>query len=472
MTALILVVDDVPANVKLLEAKLLGEYYDVITAKDGFEAIDQARKHKPDIILLDVMMPGMDGFETCRRLKDDPDTSHIPVVMVTALNEKADRVNGLEAGADDFTTKPVNDAALFARIKSLVRIKVLMDEIRLRDKTGADMGIISNGENSFTADVSGSKIILIDDDIAQGKHLFDKLSEYYTVTLVDNPSEVESTIEQNRGAIDLLIISTQLADFDGLRLASHMRNMDAVRNIPIIMLIEEDDQRLMLKGLDLGINDYLLMPVDYNEMFARVKTQIRRRKYQEMLKANYQASISMAITDKLTGLYNRHYLDTHLQNTVTQSLQTKKPLSLLILDMDFFKLVNDTYGHDVGDEVLKQLSGMIIDATRSSDLIARIGGEEFMVVMPETDTLQAYDTAERIRRRVENSPFKISHADGFISKTVSIGVSTLNLHGDTVVDLAKRADLSLYDAKHTGRNRVLPQPASERPVVEKVDTGF
>ncbi|MBX9726247.1 MAG: response regulator, partial [Rickettsiales bacterium] len=159
MTGLVLVVDDVPANVKLLEAKLTNEYYDVITAKDGFEAIEQTKAKKPDLILLDVMMPGIDGFETCRRLKQDPDVSHIPVVMVTALSEPSDRVAGLEAGADDFITKPINDTALFARVRSLVRIKVLIDELRLRDKSGSQLGM-SASDFSLNLDVSGSTIML------------------------------------------------------------------------------------------------------------------------------------------------------------------------------------------------------------------------------------------------------------------------------------------------------------------------
>ena len=149
MTAQILVVDDVPANVKLLEAKLASEYYDVISAKDGFEAIEKTKEHKPDLVLLDVMMPGMDGFEVCKKLKEDIEVSHIPIVMVTALSEKSDRLKGLDAGADDFITKPINDVALFARVKSLVRIKMLLDEVRLRDKTSIEMGIQPEVNNAF-----------------------------------------------------------------------------------------------------------------------------------------------------------------------------------------------------------------------------------------------------------------------------------------------------------------------------------
>src|SRR5579872_1032024 len=142
MTARILVVDDIEANVRLLEAKLTAEYYDVITASDGPTALEMAASEHPDIVLLDVMMPGMDGFEVCRRLKEDPITRHIPVVLVTALDGRADRIAGLEAGADEFLTKPIDDVVLFARVRSLTRLKLVIDELREREASGRRMGVI------------------------------------------------------------------------------------------------------------------------------------------------------------------------------------------------------------------------------------------------------------------------------------------------------------------------------------------
>src|SRR6201985_2248286 len=132
MTARVLVVDDVPANVKLLEARLSAEYFDVATAMSGLEALAICEKAECDIVLLNVMMPDMDGFEVCRRLKSNSKTHHIPVVMVTALDHPSDRVRGLEAGADDFLTKPVSDVALIARVRSLSRLKLMTDELRVR----------------------------------------------------------------------------------------------------------------------------------------------------------------------------------------------------------------------------------------------------------------------------------------------------------------------------------------------------
>jgi two-component system cell cycle response regulator len=315
------------------------------------------------------------------------------------------------------------------------------------------MGV--NDVNTFAADVSGSNIVLIDDDEPQSKRIIERLSESFNVTLIDKPTDSKEDVPQ--GDFDLFIISTQLFDVDGLRVASHIKSHEIHRNIPCLMLIDEDDSDLMLKGLDMGINDYIIMPIDPNEMVARVKTQIRRKKFQDALKSNYQESMSMAITDSLTGLYNRHYLDAHIQNLVKQSFQNKKPFSMIIMDMDHFKSVNDNYGHNVGDEVLKQLANIIINTIRSTDLAARFGGEEFVVLMPETRAPDANDVAERIRSIVENTPFKVSHEIGTLNKTISLGVSYLNEEGDTTEELLKRSDAALYLAKDSGRNQFKTQ---------------
>lgn len=474
MTGLILVVDDVPANVKLLEAKLTNEYYDVITAKDGFEAIQQATARKPDLILLDVMMPGMDGFETCRRMKEDPTVSHIPVVMVTALSEASDRVRGLEAGADDFITKPINDMALFARVRSLIRIKMLIDELRLRDQSKAQMGV--GGIVNFSNDLGGSSVMLVEDEALRARKIAERLAaeQYHVHHYADHRAALDHA---QHGELDLVIISNQLSEVDGLRLATQFKAIEAVRHVPIIMLVDEHESALMLKGLDLGMNDYLTAPLDYNEMIARVKTQLRRKKYQDALRSNYEESVSMAVTDSLTRLYNRHYLDTHLKNLTQQSLQNGKPMSLLMMDMDHFKKVNDTYGHDVGDEVLRQLSQIIIQSTRSTDLAARFGGEEFVVLMPETDGTRAAEVAERMRKKVESTPFIITHSEGQIHKTVSIGLADLNLAKDTPDALLKRADTALYKAKNGGRNQVVmnsvaPAAAQQAPAAATAQKGL
>ncbi|MEQ1705935.1 MAG: PleD family two-component system response regulator [Rickettsiales bacterium] len=452
MTAQILVVDDVPANVKLLEAKLISDYYKVITAVDGFEALEKAKKFKPDLILLDVMMPGMDGFETCMKLKTDPEIAHIPVVMVTALSEKSDRLKGLESGADDFITKPINDVSLFARVKSLIRIKTLLDELRLRNMTGIQMGIDSEQKSDFIADVTGAKILLVDDDSVQSKQVLAKLDEKYKTTLVEDPELALETAKN--GDFDVIIVSTLLAGMDGLRLASYIKSQEETRHVPIIVFVDEDERHIMLKALEMGINDYLTVPVDKNEMAVRIRTQLHRKFYQDELKAQYQKSVSMALTDGLTGLYNRHYLNAHLGNMIKQATKSSKKLALIIMDMDHFKNVNDTYGHDAGDMVLKQLAAIITRAARATDLPARFGGEEFVMLMPETDPTSALGVANRMRELVEKTLFVIDDSRNTINLTVSIGIANLTGEGDTAEKFIKRADEALYIAKNSGRNNV------------------
>lgn len=453
MSARVLVVDDLPANVKLLEAKLNSEYYEVLTASNAITGIKIAKEKEPDIILLDVMMPEMDGFEACRRLKSDPQTGHMPVVMVTALSDVQDRVRGLEAGADDFLTKPINDMALFARIRSLVRLKQITDELQLRDKSGREFGLTDADTAKTENIIEGAKVLVVDDDVVQAQHIRNKLSAMgVDVKLEAEADNVMPVLMETE--YDLIIVSTQLSDADGLRLCSHIRNNEKTRRASLLMLIEEDDTNQLVKGLDLGVNDYIVTPIDGNELIARVRTQIKRKRYQDMLKTNYQKSISMAVTDALTGLYNRHYLNTHAKSLLEQAQQHARPLSLIMTDVDHFKMVNDTYGHPSGDAILKEVPVRILDCVRPTDLVARYGGEEFVIIMPDTPPLIAKTTAERIRKSMEATPFTIPVEPGTLSKTMSFGVATAN-PGDTVDTLLKRADEALYQAKEGGRNRVV-----------------
>lgn len=461
MTARVLVVDDIPANIKLLEAKLTAEYYDVLVAKNGLEALEVVKQNPPDIILLDVMMPELDGFETCQRLKADPEVSHIPVVMVTALSEAEDRVKGLKVGADDFLTKPINDVALFARIRSLVRLKMMMDELRLRDQTGGQLGAMSLEEHE-QINTDNAHILVVDDDVAQSQRLSSKLSEIDCKVEIEKDPNV--AIEKaNNEPFDLIIVSTQLLDADGLRLCSHLRSNEKIRHTPLLILVEEEDTKLLVKGLDMGVNDYLVMPVDMNELIARVGTQVRRKRYQDALRSNYKRSMSMAITDGLTGLYNRRYFDAHFQTLFNKALETGKQLTLMMTDIDHFKKINDTHGHLVGDEILRKVPERLTQNLRVTDLVARYGGEEFVIVMPDTALPGAEQIAERIRIAVAATSFKINEGASELPCTISIGMTGMK-PGDTPEMLIKRADKGLYLSKEQGRNLVTVYDGDDIPL--------
>ena len=453
MTARILVVDDIPANVRLLEAKLTAEYFEVLTANDGFSALEAAQAQAPDLILLDVMMPGMDGFEVAKRLKTDTKTRHIPIVMITALTDTADRVRGLEAGADDFLSKPVNDIALFARVRSLTRLKVMMDELRVRHATTGQLDITDEAPLDPEDDARNGRILLVESE----ELLAEKLTEYLSAAGHDisRATAAAEALERSREQdLDLIIVSLHLAGEDGLRLCSQYRSQDETRHVPILLTLDEGDLEQLAKGLDLGVTDYLIRPIDQNELLARTRTQIRRRRYHDKLHEMLDKSVSLAYTDALTGVYNRRYMNAHLDRKIMEISDTQKPVSVLIFDIDHFKRVNDTYGHAAGDEVLKTVAERVGGGIRDFDLLARYGGEEFVVIMPSTPADLAAMVAERLRQRLAAQPFEVSGGDQPLPVTASLGVATTTDPMETAQNLLGRADAALYAAKDAGRNRV------------------
>lgn len=452
MSARILVVDDIEANVRLLEAKLTAEYYEVMTAHDGPTALSLAASEQPDIILLDVMMPGMDGFQVCRRLKDDQSTRHIPVVLVTALDGRTDRLTGLEAGADEFLTKPIDDVLLLARVRSLTRLKVTMDELRSREASGRRMGVIASAASRLGG--TGGRVLVVDDNPRQAERLASELSIEHRPVVETDPEKALATA---RGPVDLVLINAGARDFDGLRLAASLRSDEATRQIPILVIIDLEERARLVKALEIGVNDLLTRPIDPQELAARARTQIKRKRYTDFLKDNLDQSMEAAVTDQLTGLHNRRYMTSQLAALVKRAGMGGDPVSTLLMDIDHFKKINDSFGHDVGDEVLREFAVRLASNVRAVDLPCRYGGEEFTVIMPDTRIEDAARIAERIRRHVAGSPFRVSGGE-LLSVTISIGVASTR-GDDTPESLLKRADNAVYAAKAGGRNMVMTRAA-------------
>jgi two-component system cell cycle response regulator len=369
--------------------------------------------------------------------------------MVTALDQPADRVAGLEAGADDFLTKPINDIALITRVKSLVRLKTITDELMVRAKS-TGMGF-DDMPDLAGIDGLGGRVLLVEDKAATIDRIRQALAHVHSLDIEGDPQE--ALFKAAETDYDLAIVSLTLAQFDGLRLCSQFRSLDRTRQMPILVIVDPDDNARLLRGLDLGVNDYLVRPVDRNEALARIKTQVRRKRFGDRLRDNMQTTMEMAITDGLTGLHNRRYLERHLSVLVQQAVARGKPLSLLILDIDHFKAINDTHGHAAGDDVLREFSRRVRKAVRGIDLACRLGGEEFVVAMPDTDGALALLVGERIRQKIAGEAFQ-AEAGATMSVTVSIGVASLASSSDTAQILMKRADDALYRAKREGRNRV------------------
>ncbi len=453
MPGRILVVDDISTNRMLLRAKLSASYYDVVEACDGEQALEIAAREDIDLVLLDVMMPGIDGFEVCRRLKNDPKTMHIPVVMVTALGDPQDRLLGLEAGADDFLSKPFDDLALFARASSLIRIKMMIDELRLRDETTRDLGF-----EQMMASIEGegdpcTEILLVTTDDSTKEEMRATLRAATNCRVETCPDEASLRAMIANNDYDAFLLDDRKGGTDALRLCAVLRTQPETRQATILVLIDEERRDRANVALEIGANDFVVRPVDPAELTARMRSQLRRKRFSDRLRANMRDSMVMAVTDHMTGVYNRRYATTHLGSLITRCQGSGEPLAAMILDLDRFKSVNDTWGHAAGDMVIKEFAQRLVQNCRPADLVARMGGEEFLVVMPNVSAAQASEAAERIRRSVAAPAFVISEDGRELAVTVSIGLAML-LPGENADAVIHRADMALYDSKHEGRNRV------------------
>jgi two-component system, cell cycle response regulator len=323
----ILLVDDSAFNLKVLADAVEGSGYKPVLASNGQQAFECIRVEKPDLILLDVIMPQVDGFQVCSQLKKDPEFRDIPIIFLTARAETNDIVKGFEVGGVDYITKPFNVVELRARINTHLQAKIAHDEI---------------------------------------KQFNDQLKK---------------TIKK----------------------------------------LHEANEMIKMKNLEL-------------EEFNKKLDFVSR-------------------TDPLTGLYNRRHIMEKIQEEAVRFKRNKKSFSLLIADVDFFKSINDTYGHAFGDYVLKTISKNMRETAREQDTVARWGGEEFLLLLPETEAEGASILAERMRKKIAEIPFQCDAVK--LTITMTFGVAAMHEHG-AVDDVIKRADNALYDGKKKGKNRVMP----------------
>ncbi|MBL4871391.1 MAG: PleD family two-component system response regulator [Robiginitomaculum sp.] len=444
MSARILIVDDLAPNLHLLEVKLAAQYYDVVTAMSGTKALELAQSEKPDLILLDAMMPGLNGFDTCKRLKSDPNTWHIPVIMVTALEETKDRIRGLNAGADDFITKPIDDFNLMARVKSLLRLKMVTDQ--LLSHTGHS--IETSRPILDMLDKRRGRVLIVDDHIRSMEIMSAPLQELHEIQYETDP---KMALEKAMQRIDLVIVNLTSEKFDGLRLCARLRSNATTRDIPILAIGNPEEQAKLVRAYDIGINDTLMRPVERQELLARANTQLKRKFYTDSLKDDFNQSLEMVVTDPLTGLGNRRYFDNAIPSLFDELSESNTPFSIVVFDVDHFKRVNDILGHDTGDTILKEIAARLATNMRSIDILSRYGGEEFVVAMPDADQDAALRAADRIRSLIGGTAFSIDGQALHIS--VSAGVAEV-FQGDKFRDVFKRADDALYRAKQFGRNRV------------------
>lgn len=448
MTGRILIVDDVATNRIVMKVKLTAACYSVLQADCGAAALDLARAELPDLILLDVMMPDMTGVEVCRRLKADPATADIPIILITALSDRANKMAGLQGGADDFLTKPVDEVTLLARVRSLLRASDIQQELHLREESCAGLGFSEAG----TGYAAPGRVALVAPDAATGLAWKRALSGRLKDRLEVVPREQALQGQDPDQVPDVHVIAADLAARnEGLRLLSDLRSRPASRHAAALMILPPGDDERGAVALDLGAGDILYDPFDAEELALRIQTQLRRKRQSDRLRDAVAAGLELAVTDSLTGLHNRRYA---LRRLARMLATPGRGVAVMMLDLDHFKSVNDTHGHAAGDAVLAEVARRLRDALRPADLLARLGGEEFLVALRDIDCDSALDRAESLRAAVGGQPVTIAGAAGPVPVTMSVGLAMCHGGGESGAEVIARADRALYGSKSDGRNLV------------------
>ncbi|WP_051000345.1 response regulator [Bradyrhizobium diazoefficiens] len=451
----ILVVDDFPANVKLLEARLAEDYFDVITASTSEEALAICFRAIESVDLLLIGdLPDHANLSLCDKIRRDPRTQHIPILILTKLDAVSDRMKGLELGADDVLAKPVADAALITRVRSLLKLKEALDELRTQSEELRDLEVQRQIVRARNDDGRSGRV-LISGDTALQDNLASILREEQKVERAERYDE--TLFQLAEGDFDLFISPLEVAPFDTLKLFASIRNLQRTRHVPMLGLLKTSENPLLLtRALAVGVNDYLTNPIHAEELILRSRNLIRRKRLSDTIRKNTNSVVAMSLTDVHTGLYNWHYGKDQVQLLLKEACERGNPLALLLADLDHLKEINDKYGHLVGTEVLLGLAGRFQKSLRGMDIAIRYAehGDEFVLALPLTSPDVALKIADRLRSQIEGEPFLAEGGKQHIAATISIGVTNNCGREEMAESLLKRADEALYIAKREGRNRI------------------
>ena len=449
----ILIVDDVPGNVKLIAAMISSEGYEIYTAFRGEEAIEKVNTTPPDLILLDIMMPGMNGYEVTRILKENPNTKDIPIILVTSLDDPDEKAKGMSAGADEYLTKPVNRTELLTRIKSMVRLKQYQEQLTIRNVSELPFSGKSKFEKLMEEDLGLKRVLLVDDndkDILLIEQFLK--NEPYELSFVKTGEEAISIVLNQK--IDLILLDLILPGIDGFKVFQRIKALEHTKDIQVVIITCMNDLESKLKGIELGVDDFLVKPINQREIVARVKVLLRKKSYIDKLHSHYDMAMNAAISDGLTGLYNHTYFKHFLDLEVKKSLRQNYPLALMMLDIDDFKKYNDRLGHITGDVILREIAYVIKENTREIDFPSRYGGEEFAVVLPYADKDVAINVSKRIMDALSTHHYLNETISSVGKVTLSIGIARCPEDSINAEDLIQKADTMLYHAKKQGKNRI------------------
>ncbi|GHC54526.1 diguanylate cyclase [Neogemmobacter tilapiae] len=448
MTGKILIVDDVATNRIVLRAKLAAAWYRPLLASDGATGLHIAKTEQPDLILIADQLADMDGLTALALLRADPGLSAIPILYLASCGDPDLRFRALQAGADDFIAKPIDDQLLIARLRNLVGSSA----------GGAEPAALTGLAEEPTIFETPGLIAMIAGAEQTTLRWQQDLTPFLAARLQPVTANQALGISGPAGpAPDVILLQADCSQGQaGLQLLSELRSRPTTRHAAICVICTGNSAAGVAMAYDLGANQVIPADFDPAELALRLTKLIRRKQHADRIRASVADSMRAAVTDDLTGLWNRRHALAHMPGIVSRSHAAGLPYSVLVVDLDRFKLVNDRYGHAAGDQVLIKVARRLTANLREGDLLARMGGEEFLVGLPDTDADQAHRIAERLCDTVNVRPCLLPDGTS-LPVTVSIGLAT-GLPGllipETLADVIERADQALLRAKTAGRNRV------------------
>lgn len=463
----ILIVDAIATNRIVLKVKLKKAYYGVEQAASMAEALSSCRAEVPDLVIAALSLPDGGAAELCMAFKNNPLTEHVPIIAIGCQPEPEERMTTLEAGVHDVLHQPVDETLLLGRVRSLIRAHNAAAEWQMREDTCRALGLAEPAtgfeEQAHCVLVSEDKPLLQSYAMQLRPVLRAKL------TLASAAALMQQVAEEKVPDVFVLVLPEDVtAAMEDLRVISTLRAAAKARHTGVIVLQKVPNPALGANALDLGADDLMTDGFDPAELALRIKAVIRRKRMGEHLRATVRTGLQAAVFDPLTGLYNRRYAMPHLGRIAAHARSTGRSFAVMAADLDHFKRINDIYGHASGDAVLVEVGHRLRRALRSTDMVARIGGEEFMVIMPGTTLPEAQKAALRICQDISSTPFVVPGSHAPITVTVSIGMSIGSSEDPGDADpeeegraLLDQADRALYAAKGRGRNQVkLGRPAA------------
>lgn len=460
----ILVVDDEPLNVKLLAASLGAAGYRILKAYSGFEALEMMKTHTPDLILLDIMMPGMDGYEVIARLKQSNETKDIPIVLITALEGAEEKAKGLAAGADEFLNKPVNTTELETRVLSLLRMKKYQEQLVSRVQTEKDVLGKTGPEDTGEHDDNRPTVLVVEDNLKDAHMITRHLNAMpLNCRIVQTGAEALKLIGDEK--IDLVLLDLMLPDLDGIEICKGIKGSEKTISVQVVIVTTFDDLKMKIRGIEVGADDFLVKPLNRDEIKARVSALLKKKAFMDRLHESANAALKAAIIDHMTGVYNHLYFKHFLGLEIKRSIRQENKMALLMIDVDNFKKFNDTHGHPAGDKALSGVAKILKDNVRDVDVVARYGGEEFAVVLPYAGWRSGRMVAERLlditsKLRIAVAEYRADAA----SVTVSIGLAVFPDNGMSLESIISAADGALYNAKRQGKNKVCCAEVAQKSI--------